>query len=332
MKRLVWGIIVAAFGVLCLASAGANPQGPAGSVIFGLLCLAGGGVLIFFGAQYLSRKKSVTEFALQMLREDAKIDAGELARRVGVSEISVRSFVADSQRRRRLGRLARVRSLLSLGALSQGQKEESMGNMSRSVWGANRPGSPVIVSALAAFLTLGTGAAFGASVKLKSGDTLTGEILGRIVLTSGEDETETDGRKTVAYVIIAGSTVETIDEQGVSLVADTTVALVAHGYYGTTPPQTERSLRFAERFVDFEAEEAGIMTISLQIDAGFAVTQAQAQNPLTDSLIGELRTMTKEEHEKGDGPPVLIPALRVKTPEGVVSVSMEEISRPARTQ
>jgi hypothetical protein len=80
-------------------SAGNNPQGPAPSVIMGLLCLAGGGLLIFFGSQYLKRKKTVTEFALQMLRADDKIVAGQLAQRLGLSEVHVRGYIAESQRK-----------------------------------------------------------------------------------------------------------------------------------------------------------------------------------------------------------------------------------------
>lgn len=55
--------------------------------------------MIFFGAQYLTRKKTVGNFALQMLRADGKVDAGELARRVGVSEVTVRGMIADLQRK-----------------------------------------------------------------------------------------------------------------------------------------------------------------------------------------------------------------------------------------
>ena len=99
MKRLVLGIIVAVFGLLCFVSAGENPQGPADSIIVGLLCLAGGGLLIFFGSQCLKRKKTLTEFALQMLRSDDKIDAGQLAQRLGLSEVHIRSYIADSQRK-----------------------------------------------------------------------------------------------------------------------------------------------------------------------------------------------------------------------------------------
>jgi len=97
MKRLVWGIIVAVFGLLCFASAGENPQGPAGSITAGILCVAGGGVLIFFGTRYLMQKKTVSEIALQMLRQNGKVEANEIARRVGTSEVNVREHIATSQ-------------------------------------------------------------------------------------------------------------------------------------------------------------------------------------------------------------------------------------------
>ena len=93
------GIVIVVFGILCFVSAGNNPQGPAGSIVIGLVCLAGGGVMIFFGAQYLSRRKTIIEFALQMLRSDEKIDAGELAQRFGMSEVVVRQHIAGAQRK-----------------------------------------------------------------------------------------------------------------------------------------------------------------------------------------------------------------------------------------
>jgi hypothetical protein len=99
MHRLIWGIVIAVFGVLSFIGAGYNPQGPAGSIIVGLLCVAGRGTMIFFGAGYLSRRKTVTEFALQMLRADDKINAGELAQRIGISEIEIRKHLVHTQRK-----------------------------------------------------------------------------------------------------------------------------------------------------------------------------------------------------------------------------------------
>lgn len=55
--------------------------------------------MIFFGSRYLSRRKNVTEFALRMLRTDDKINAGELAQRLGISEIDAREHLAQAQRK-----------------------------------------------------------------------------------------------------------------------------------------------------------------------------------------------------------------------------------------
>ena len=99
MHRLVWGIIIAIFGVTMIASAGENPGGPTGSIIIGLLFLAGGGIMIFFGAGYLRHRKTVLGFAFQMLRDDNKINAGELAGRLGISEIEIRKYLSHAQRK-----------------------------------------------------------------------------------------------------------------------------------------------------------------------------------------------------------------------------------------
>lgn len=99
MHRLVWGIVTIAFGLLFFASAGENPDGPAGSIVVGILCLAGGGTLIFFGARYLSRRKAVAQFALQMLRSDEKIDAGAIGIDLNLGEIEVRTHLFHYQRK-----------------------------------------------------------------------------------------------------------------------------------------------------------------------------------------------------------------------------------------
>ena len=51
MKRIVWGIIVCVAGLLCMAGAPNNPNGPLPSVVAGLMLLVGGGLLFFFGLQ-----------------------------------------------------------------------------------------------------------------------------------------------------------------------------------------------------------------------------------------------------------------------------------------
>jgi len=95
VNRLVCGIILGTFGLLCLVSAGHSKHGPASSVVIGLLFLTGGGLLIFFGSKYLKQKKTVAEFALQMLHKDGKIDAYEIARRLDISEVDVRVYIAE---------------------------------------------------------------------------------------------------------------------------------------------------------------------------------------------------------------------------------------------
>ena len=68
-------------------------------IVIGILMMAGGGVMIFFGQRHLSRIKLTAEFGLQMLREDGKINAVDLAHRVGVSEVDVRGYMTDAQRK-----------------------------------------------------------------------------------------------------------------------------------------------------------------------------------------------------------------------------------------
>lgn len=98
MKRFAWGITLAVFGALAVLGGlmqGNNPQG----VVGGVLMVGGGGLMAYYGQRYLAAKKAATEIALQMLRQNDKIDAAELARRVGGSEVDVRGYLAESQRK-----------------------------------------------------------------------------------------------------------------------------------------------------------------------------------------------------------------------------------------
>ena len=65
----------------------------------GVMMLIGGGVLTYYGNQYLKRVKQAASFALEMIREDGKIDASQIAQRIGVSEVDIRMYLAESQRK-----------------------------------------------------------------------------------------------------------------------------------------------------------------------------------------------------------------------------------------
>ena len=99
MKRLVWGIVLAVFGLLCLLSASQNQQGPTGSIVFGILCLGGGGTLIFLAVHYFRDREAVAESALAMLRDGGKIDSRALASKIGLRELRARELLAELQRR-----------------------------------------------------------------------------------------------------------------------------------------------------------------------------------------------------------------------------------------
>jgi len=95
MKRFAWGIFIVVISLANLLF----DRSPEGFAAINILALIGGGALIYFGAQYLKRVKTVTAFALQMIRESGKIDAVELAQRVGVSEVDIRGDISESQRK-----------------------------------------------------------------------------------------------------------------------------------------------------------------------------------------------------------------------------------------
>lgn len=99
MIRLIFGIIIAANGVLYSIGSIIGEHSELDLFAIGLFFSACGAILIYFGARYLNRKKNVTVFALQMLRADAKIEASELADQFRMSEIEVRKHIVRAQRK-----------------------------------------------------------------------------------------------------------------------------------------------------------------------------------------------------------------------------------------
>ena len=98
MKRFVWGIVLATFGTLAVLGGLTGPSSNPAGVVGGVLMAAGGGDLTYFGNQYRERGKLATEMALQMLCLAERIDAGELGRQVRISEVDIRSYIAESQK------------------------------------------------------------------------------------------------------------------------------------------------------------------------------------------------------------------------------------------
>ena len=98
MKRFVWGIVLATFGTLAVLGGLTGPSSNPAGVVGGVLMAAAGGVLTYFGNQYRERGKLATEMALQMLCLAERIDAGELGRQVRISEVDIRSYIAESQK------------------------------------------------------------------------------------------------------------------------------------------------------------------------------------------------------------------------------------------
>ena len=94
MKRFVWGIVLATFGTFAVIGGLTGPSSNPGELVMA----AGGGDLTYFGNQYRERGKLATEMALQMLCLAERIDAGELGRQVRISEVDIRSYIAESQK------------------------------------------------------------------------------------------------------------------------------------------------------------------------------------------------------------------------------------------
>lgn len=96
MKKFVWGLVLAALGLTSLIGANGQNSGAQG---LSVIMLIGGGVLAYLGWQALQQYKQTTALALQMIRENGKLSAGELAQRMGESEVVIRGHIAEAQRK-----------------------------------------------------------------------------------------------------------------------------------------------------------------------------------------------------------------------------------------
>ncbi|MCC6293291.1 MAG: hypothetical protein IT164_11630 [Bryobacterales bacterium] len=97
MKRLVWGIVVAVLGLASFAGASGNPNGPEASITAGLMCVTGGGVLIWFGQKQRQHEQQVGETALRLLQECGHVPCDELARTVRLGEYQARLILRKLQ-------------------------------------------------------------------------------------------------------------------------------------------------------------------------------------------------------------------------------------------
>lgn len=97
MKRIVWGIIVCVAGLLCMAGAPNNPNGPLPSVVAGLMLLVGGGLLLWFGLQQRTLERRVGDAALSSLQQLGYVPCDEVARSIGVGEYRTRLVLRKLQ-------------------------------------------------------------------------------------------------------------------------------------------------------------------------------------------------------------------------------------------
>lgn len=97
MKRLVWGIVVAVLGLVGFAGATNNPNGPEASILLGMMCLIGGGLLIWFGQGQRMREQKVGEAALRRLQELGHVPCDDVARDVGLGEYQTRLILRKLQ-------------------------------------------------------------------------------------------------------------------------------------------------------------------------------------------------------------------------------------------
>jgi hypothetical protein len=99
MKRRSWGIAIAVLAIICFFGDASYPSGVNATVVgIHILLMATGLLLIYYGEQSLKEKKAVVYILLCSLRDEANIDAREIAGKMGIREATVRRYITESQR------------------------------------------------------------------------------------------------------------------------------------------------------------------------------------------------------------------------------------------
>lgn len=96
MKKFIWGIVLALLG---FSSMFGNTSQDGDVTRGGMFLFLGGAALVYFGRQDLEKSKAITNIALQMLRATGKIDAEDLGRKIGITEIEVREYIVEAQKK-----------------------------------------------------------------------------------------------------------------------------------------------------------------------------------------------------------------------------------------
>ena len=97
MAKLYWGIGLGIVGFLWIILS--IEQKVTAVFFLGIFAVLGGSILLYYGIRYKRGLRVVSEIALKMLTQEGKIQAVDIARKVGLSEFDVRLYINDSQRK-----------------------------------------------------------------------------------------------------------------------------------------------------------------------------------------------------------------------------------------
>ncbi len=170
-----------------------------------------------------------------------------------------------------------------------------------------------------------------ATVKKKDGQLVKGEILGQLVLRGDVKPLPAGSahKYSVPYTFFDGKVVDAINEEGVTFVRVTTIPLIVYGYSTDTPKKDSDLLPLCARIISAHPTFEPGLTINFDIPEGRVGIVPVRWKKTSGVLLGELKRGKKPEGELKPGEPKeeagIVPALRVATEEGEITIPVSDI-------
>jgi len=179
-----------------------------------------------------------------------------------------------------------------------------------------------------------------ATIKTRSGKAISGEVQGRIVFR-GPLGPGTEGyAHSIAYSVVSGDAITSIDAAAVSLLGDTKIVRVVRYFSGEEAPDERHTLLTANRALLSLRQRA--IGMSLMVGNGpslgkLAIIEVAADN-LTEVLLGELADTSGQQkfaegvlfvvpnEEEAKASLVILQRLRVKTQAAIEEIPVADVA------
>lgn len=182
----------------------------------------------------------------------------------------------------------------------------------------------------------------GATIETRSGNPISGEVQGRVVLKGTVGPGTASYSHSIAYTVVSAEAITKIDPAGIRLVKGTESVRAVRLFSGETPPDDSHTLLTVIRLLRLKQRAIGM---NIWVGKGpsvgkIALGQVDIDN-LNDVILGELAEASADDtpaqpgvlmvvpsEEEAHGRTVVLPRLRVRADSGVQEIAVTDIAGP----